>query len=268
MSKRAAIEAALCQMSSGAETAANLSEAERLIGAAADSGAELVCLPEMFACMGADPAAKQAAAEEPGSGPVQDFLAEQSARRGVYLAAGSLLIKGRKLPLNRSILYGPDGSVLGHYDKIHLFRFSAPTREYDETKEYEAGKQVVALATPLGRIGLSVCYDLRFPELYRQLGSCDVTLVPAAFTRTTGRDHWQVLLRARAIENQCFVLAAAQCGEHAGGLRTWGRSQAIDPWGKVIAELEGEPGVLRARLDLAALAAVRDKLPVEASRAL
>lgn len=257
----ATIEAALCQMNSGAEPGPNLEQAEQLIAAAAAGGAELACLPETFACMGAEPAAKRALAEKPGAGPVQDFVAAQARRHRIHVAAGSLLVKGRRLPRNRSILYGPRGEALGHYDKINLFRFRSPRRAYDEAKEYEAGRRPRALDTPLGRIGLTICYDLRFGGLYRSLGRLDVALVPSAFTRPTGRAHWRVLLRARAIENQCFVLAAAQCGRHPGGLATWGHSLAVDPWGRVLGELAGAPGVLRVSLPRAALAEARALLP-------
>lgn len=261
-------KAALCQMCSGEDVGANLKSARALLDEAAARGASLACLPELFPCMGADVKAKERAAEEPGKGPVQDFLSETSREFGIRIAAGSILVRGKSKLLNRSLLYDDQGRAVASYDKIHLFRYRGPDREYDESAEYEAGSGTVFADTDLGRVGLSVCYDLRFPELYRALGGAAVILVPSAFTRSTGKAHWELLVRTRAVENQCYVLAAAQCGEHPGGIRTWGHSLAADPWGQVVAALDDEPGVAVVDVDPGLVESCRTRLPALDNRVL
>lgn len=185
------VKAALCQLNSDANPPANIARCEQLIGDAAAAGAQLICLPELFNCLCTDPAAKLAAAEFPGRGPTHEFLAAQAAIHGIYLAGGSFAVRGRKKLRNRSLLYGPDGKLIAKYDKIHLFHFQAPDRLYDESELYEPGKQVICHDTILGKIGLSICYDLRFPELYRKLKSPDIVLAPSALpgkpARPTGK---------------------------------------------------------------------------------
>lgn len=264
----APFKAALCQMSSGEDVAANLEAARALLDEAAARGAALACLPELFPCMGADIKAKERAAEDPGEGPVQDFLAETAREFGIHIAAGSILVRGESKLLNRSLLYDDQGRAVATYDKIHLFRYKGPDREYDESADYEAGSGTVFADTDLGRIGLSVCYDLRFPELYRTLGGAGIILVPSAFTRSTGKAHWELLVRARAVENQCYVLAAAQCGDHPGGIRTWGHSLAADPWGQAVAAMDEEPGVAVAEIDPGLVESCRSRLPALDNRVL
>lgn len=261
---------ALCQMNSGDDPAANLADAVAMIEQAAAAGAKLACLPELFTSMSADPAVKRANAEQPGDGPAQKRLAELAAQLGIHIAAGSIpiAVDGEDRINNRSLLFGPAGEPLAAYDKIHLFRYQAPDREYDESLEYLPGSDPVHCDTGLGRIGLSVCYDIRFPELYRSLQEPDLMLVPSAFTRSTGKAHWEILLRARAIENQCYVVAAAQCGSHPGGIRTWGHSMVVNPWGEAVVREEDESGVLFAEVSAAAIADCRMRLPALANRAL
>ena len=260
--------AALCQMSSSDDVSANIERAYALLTLAADLGARLACLPELFSCLCADSEAKKAAAEDEGAGPVQEFLSSVARELGIYVAGGSILVRGKTKLLNRSLLYDDKGDLVRAYDKIHLFRYKAPDREYDESLEYEAGTSPASADTELGRIGLTVCYDLRFPELYRMLEKPDIILVPSAFTRSTGKAHWELLTRARAIENQCYVLAAAQCGEHPGGISTWGHSMIVDPWGKVVAELGEEPGVAVTTIDRGVVSSCRERLPALDNRML
>ena len=278
------MKTAAVQMISRPEWPANREAAARLVAQAADAGARLVALPEYFCLLGRRDSDKLALAEAPGHGPIQDFLAETALRHGVWLVGGTLPVHAEvpvntEVPgrvLNRCAVYGPDGRAAGHYDKVHLFAFDNGRESYDEGRTLCAGGQPVALDlpatahTPALRIGLSVCYDLRFPELYRALMAppCDLLLVPAAFTHTTGQAHWEVLLRARAIENQCYVLAPAQGGLHENGRRTWGHSLLIDPWGQVVAVLPEGEGVVMGELDFARIAQVRQQLPALAHRRL
>jgi nitrilase len=272
------MKTAAVQMVSRPDWASNREAAARWVAQAADAGARLVALPEYFCLLGRRDTDKLALAEAPGQGPIQDFLAETALRHGVWLVGGTLPVHadvpGRVL--NRCAVYGPDGRAAGHYDKVHLFAFDNGRESYDEGRTLCAGGQPVALDlpatahTPALRIGLSVCYDLRFPELYRALMTppCDLLLVPAAFTHTTGQAHWEVLLRARAIENQCYVLAPAQGGLHENGRRTWGHSVFIDPWGQVVDVLPEGEGVVMGELDLSRIAQLRQQLPALAHRRL
>ncbi len=198
-----------------------------------------------------------------GCGPIQSFLAGQAKLHGIWLIGGTLPLKASDAShvLNSSLAFDPQGQCVARYDKIHLFGFTRGAEHYDESRTIEPGREVVSFEAPCGRVGLSVCYDLRFPELYRRMGSPNLIVVPAAFTETTGRAHWEVLLRARAIENQCYVLASGQGGEHPSGRRTFGHSMLIDPWGEIVSSLETGPGVAVGDLDPARILAVRESLP-------
>ncbi|HET7130992.1 MAG TPA: carbon-nitrogen hydrolase family protein, partial [Gammaproteobacteria bacterium] len=248
-------------------------EAERLIRAAAEQGAELVVLPENFSFLGATDAERQAAVEPWGDGPAQRFLAEAAERHGVWLVGGTVPIRDAgERASSRSLLVAPDGRVAAHYDKIHLFDVDASAgasgsrapEPYKESASTLAGERVVSAATPLGRIGLTVCYDIRFPALFHRLSvlGVDVLVVPAAFTVPTGQVHWQPLLQARAIESLVYVVAAGQCGEHAGGRKTYGHSMVIGPWGEILGELGDGPGVLCVDLDMIRLNQLRESFPV------
>ena len=250
----------------------NLEAAARLIAQAAQCGAELVALPEYFCLMGHRDDDKLRIAEAPGAGPIQAFLSAQAKAHGVWLIGGTLPLRTTmpQRARNACCVYAPDGELAARYDKVHLFRYDNGRESYDEARVLEAGHAAVAVQAGPLRIGLSVCYDLRFPELYRQLCAppCDLLSVPAAFTHTTGRDHWEMLLRARAVENQCYVIAPAQGGTHENGRRTWGHSMVVDPWGEVLAvQAEGE-GVVLAELDQARLVSVRQQLPALEHRRL
>jgi len=250
----------------------NLETAARLIGQAALDGAELVALPEYFCMMGQRDGDKLAIAETPGRGPIQEFLAAQARQHSLWLIGGTLPMQtatpGRVH--NACCVYAPDGALAARYDKIHLFRYDNGRESYDEARVLDAGSRLMALQAGPVRVGLSVCYDLRFPELYRQLCTppCDLLSVPSAFTYTTGRAHWELLLRARAVENQCYVIAAAQGGRHESGRRTWGHSMVVDPWGEVLAVLPEGEGVVLADIDANRLASVRQQLPALAHRRL
>lgn len=259
---------AAVQMTSGRDVARNLAEASRLVAQAAAEGAELVVLPENFSFLGADDAERLAAAEAPGDGPAQEFLARAASAHGLWLVGGTIPIRVRnERARSRSMLWAPDGRCVASYDKIHLFDVAIPGREsesYRESATTAPGTEVVVADTPLGRIGMTVCYDLRFPALFHRLGvlGMDILVLPAAFTVPTGRVHWRPLLQARAIESLVYVVAAGQWGEHAGGRRTHGHSLVVGPWGEVLAELESGPGVVAAEVDMIELRQLRDKFPV------
>lgn len=274
------MKAAVVQMVSGTTIATNLRRAEALLEEAAAQRATLAVLPEYFCLMGRTDHDKIDAREAPGHGPIQDFLAATARRLGLWIAAGTVPLQtpepGRVF--NTTWVYAPDGSSIARYDKIHLFAFDRGTEHYDEAASIVPGTAPQAFTLPdaaatdgLGwRIGLSICYDLRFPELYRALSAvpCDAMLVPAAFTHTTGKAHWEVLLRARAIENQCYVLASAQGGTHENGRRTFGHSMIVDPWGEALAVLDEGEGVICAELSAARLREVREQLPALRHRRL
>ena len=275
---RRTVRVAAVQMVSGASVSANLDAAGRLVAEATDAGAGLVALPEYFCLMGRKDTDKVDAREAIGHGPVQDFLRETAVRHRVWLVGGTLpvAIDGVDHRIrNTTLVFAPDGTVAARYDKIHLFGFRKGDEHYDESRTIEAGTRPVAFdATPDDqplRVGLSVCYDLRFPELYRELGASaapDLVIVPSAFTYTTGSAHWEILLRARAIENQCYVLAPAQGGRHENGRRTWGQSLLIDPWGAIVAQREEGEGVVVGAVDFERLAEVRNDLPALRHRVL
>jgi deaminated glutathione amidase len=251
----------------------NLDAAARLIADAAGQGAELVALPEYFCLMGRRDTDKLVIAENPGAGPIQAFLAAQAKQHGLWLVGGTLPIRAEAAAdrvRNACCVFAPDGALAARYDKVHLFRFETERESYDEARVLEAGSAPVAVQAGPLRVGLSICYDLRFPELYRALGTppCDLLSVPSAFTYTTGRAHWELLLRARAVENQCYVIAAAQGGTHENGRRTWGHSMIVDPWGEVLAVRPEGEGVVVAEVDAARLVQVRRQLPALAHRRL
>jgi deaminated glutathione amidase len=261
---------AAVQMVSTPVVAENMETAARLIAEAAAAGATLVTLPEYWPIMGLRDADKVAQAEQPGSGPIQDFMAQAAREHGIWLVGGTLPLVSPEAGkvLNTTLVYDPRGNVASRYDKIHLFGFTRGAESYNESATIVPGASVGSFEAPFGRVGLSVCYDLRFPELYRAMGECALIVVPAAFTHTTGMAHWDVLLRARAIENQCYVLAAAQGGTHRNGRRTFGHSMLIDPWGEVKALLREGEGVVSGELDPAYLAKVRESLPALRHRKL
>lgn len=262
---------AAVQTVSGGDVAANLRAIEPLIVEAVRDGAKLVVLPEYFGIFGARATDKVAAREPEGEGVQQAFLARVARECGVWLVGGTLPIAIADPERVRAacLVFAPDGRRAARYDKMHLFAFSQGDEHYDECKTLEPGNKPVAFDAPCGRVGLSVCYDLRFPELYRSLGELTLIVLPSAFTAVTGAAHWHVLLKARAIENQCYVLAAAQGGRHPGGRRTYGHSILIDPWGVVLAERDQEgPGVVSGVIDPERLSQVRRDLPAWQHRSL
>jgi predicted amidohydrolase len=268
------MKVAALQMVSAPDLERNLTAAQTLLEQAAASGAELAVLPEYFCFMGQHDRDKLALAEALGHGRVQDFLAGLAQRLGLWIVGGTLPLATEDPGhvANASLVWNPQGEPVARYDKIHLFRFDNGRERYDEAEVLRAGDQPVAFTLTdrsgqAWRVGLSVCYDLRFAELYRRLAA-DLLLVPAAFTHTTGQAHWEVLLRARAIENQAFVLASAQGGEHPNGRRTWGQSLVIDPWGQVLAQRAEGPGVVLADIDHITLQRVRQQLPALQHRRL
>jgi deaminated glutathione amidase len=256
---------AALQMVSTPSVERNLDAASTLVERAAAEGAELAVLPEYFCFMGKSDRDKLAIAEPFGSGPIQRALADAARRSRVWLVGGTLPLASDEdgRVMNANLVFSPQGECVARYDKIHLFRYDSGKEHYDEGRTLKAGSTPVAFAAASWRVGLSVCYDLRFPELYRALmrPPCDLICVPSAFTYPTGLAHWEVLLRARAIENQCYVVAAAQGGHHENGRRTFGHSVVIDPWGEVVAVLAEGAGIVTAELKRERLAEVRTQLP-------
>ncbi|MEW6695155.1 2-oxoglutaramate amidase [Tepidimonas thermarum] len=268
------MKVAAIQMVSGVSLERNLAQAYALLDQARHAGAELAVLPEYFCFMGERDADKLLIAETPGLGKVQDFLADAARELGLWIVGGTvpLATDDPQHAANASLVYDPAGRCVARYDKIHLFRFHDGRQGYDEAAVLRPGDAPVAAAVTdraglTWRVGLSVCYDLRFPELYRLLAA-DVLVVPAAFTYVTGQAHWEVLLRARAIENQAYVIASAQGGQHENGRQTWGQSMVIDPWGQVLAQQATGPGVVVAELDRAHQQEVRRRLPALEHRRL
>ena len=261
---------AAVQMVSGPDIAQNLRDADRLVAEAAARGARLVALPEYFPLISGDETDKVRAREKEGEGPLQDFLRETALRHKVWLVGGSIPLEASvpEKVRNSCLVFDDVGRRVARYDKIHLFGFRRGTEQYDESRTIEAGGEAVAFDSPVGRVGLSICYDLRFPELYRSMGPVDLLVVPAAFTHTTGQAHWELLLRARAVENLCYVLASAQGGTHPSGRRTWGDSMVVDPWGAVLERLAQGPGVVTAEIDPTRIAELRASLPALAHRKL
>ena len=261
---------AAIQMVSAASVERNIERAEYWIAEAAKQGAQLVVLPEYFCLMGRKETDKLSVAETEGVGPIQDFLSDAARHHHIYLSAGSLPLvspdAGRVF--NTQLVYNPWGEQIARYDKIHLFSFSRGEESYDESRAILAGENMSRVRTPDITLGLSICYDLRFPELYRAMGPVDLILVPSAFTYTTGKAHWEILLRARAIENQCYVLAPAQGGHHENGRRTWGHSMLIDPWGDIVEVLPEHEGIVSGTIEPNRLREVRQSLPALSHRTL
>ena len=271
------MKVAAIQMVSELTRDANLASARALLEQAAAAGAELAVLPEYFCLMGARDTDKLALRETPGTGAVQDFLAAAARDLGLWIVGGTLPMHSGEHAhvFNTSLAYSPAGECVARYDKIHLFFFDNGHERYDERRVITPGTAPVLFDLPSRdghrwRIGLSVCYDLRFPELYRALArqGADLLLVPSAFTHTTGAAHWEVLLRARAIENLAWVVASAQGGTHENGRRTWGQSLVVDPWGTVVAQQASEPGVVLYDIDAAKTADCRSQLPALSHRVL
>ena len=261
---------AAVQMVSTPDPAENRQTAARLVREAAAAGARVVVLPEYWAILGRKETDKVDQAEPFGDGPLQGFMSAMAKECGIWLLGGTVPLVSAEpgKVLNTLLAYGPSGELVARYDKIHLFGFTRGDESFDESRTIVPGGEVAVLETPFARIGLSICYDLRFPELYRAMGHCDLIVLPAAFTYTTGRAHWEVLLRARAIENQCFVLAAAQGGQHPNGRRTWGHSMLIDPWGDIRVQLPEGEGVVAGEVDANGIADVRASLPALRHRTL
>ncbi|GAB3473814.1 carbon-nitrogen hydrolase family protein [Massilia terrae] len=254
---------AAVQMVSTPDVNQNIATCARLVAQAAAGGAQLVTLPEYWPIMGLRDTDKVAHAEALDDGPIQRFMAQAAREHGIWLIGGTLPLTSPEdgKVLNTTLVYDPQGRRVARYDKIHLFGFTRGSESYNESATIVPGAAVGSFEAPFGRVGLSVCYDLRFPELYRAMGECALIVVPAAFTHTTGMAHWEVLLRARAIENQCYVLASAQGGTHQNGRRTFGHSMLVDPWGEVKALLREGEGVVSGEIDPAVLAGVRESLP-------
>jgi nitrilase len=270
---------AALQMVSGIELDANLAQARHLLEQVAAQGAELAVLPEYFCLMGQRDGDKLLIREQPGHGPMQDFLAQAAQDLGLWIVGGTLPLDAGEPQedaprvFNSSLVYNPQGTCVARYDKIHLFRYDNGRERYDEARSLRPGSQPVSFELPSRdghrwRIGLSVCYDLRFPELYRAYAGADLLLVPSAFTHVTGQAHWDTLLRARAIENLAYVGAAAQGGLHENGRRTWGHSLLINPWGQVLAQHDEGPGWALADLSAEQLKQWRTQLPALEHRVL
>lgn len=264
---------AAVQFASGTDVNANLAKVAELTAQAAALGAKLVVLPENLAIMGLKDTDKLQYAEPDGGGPIQDFLSKLAADHHVWLVAGTIPIQASPgKAYAASLVYDDQGRRAGRYDKIHLFDVDVPgtLEQYRESATIEPGDQSLVLDTPLGRLGVAVCYDLRFPELFRQMSDqgMDILAVSAAFTAKTGEAHWELLLRARAVENLCYVVASGQGGVHENGRETYGNSMVVDPWGAVLARLGTEPGVAMAEIDLESQRHKRSVFPALAHRRL
>ncbi|MDF9788700.1 carbon-nitrogen hydrolase family protein [Polynucleobacter sphagniphilus] len=270
----AILKIASVQMISTPNLEENLNAAGKLVHLAAQDGAQVVVLPEYFCLLGLKDTDKLAVREVFGKGPIQERLAAIAQANSIYLVAGTIPLEAREANkvLNSTLIFDLSGRCISRYDKIHLFGFQTLTERYQESETIEAGNQPGLVSLDINgvhwRFGLSVCYDLRFPELYRSMGEVDCHLIPAAFTYTTGKEHWEVLLRARAIENQCYVLASAQGGTHRNGRRTWGHSMLIDPWGAILGDLPEGEGFISGLLSKEKLNEVRSKLPALKHRKL
>jgi nitrilase len=266
----AAFKVAAIQMASGPNVTGNLNEARRLIADAAGKGARLVVLPEFFAIMGMSDRDKVEAREQPGRGEIQSFLSETARRHGIWLVGGSipLAAEAPDKVLNSCLVFDEQGKQVARYDKIHLFSLELGNERYDEARTIEPGNQVVVVDSPFGRIGLAVCYDLRFPELFRAMKEVDIIVLPSAFTEITGKMHWEVLVRARAVENLAYVIAAAQGGYHVSGRETHGHSMIVGPWGRVLDRLPRGSGVVIAEANPSYQASLRASLPALTHRVL
>ena len=257
------VKVAGIQMASSPQVSSNLIEAERLIAIAVKQGAKIVVLPEYFCMMGFKETDKVKVREKEGEGPIQHFLAKMAKEYKIWLIGGTVPLTSNfpKKVRNSCLVYNDKGVQVARYDKIHLFGLDLGTEHYHEENTIESGDSVVVVDTPYGKIGLSICYDLRFPELYRAMGEVDILVVPSAFTETTGKAHWECLLRARAIENLCYVIAPAQGGYHLSGRETHGNSMIVDPWGVILDRLPRGSGVVMANLNRDYQASLRNSLP-------
>lgn len=267
-------------MVSSASVDISLKSADELITAAAGESPEAIFLPENFAALASGDPLAIGREELTTSGPIRSFLADAARRANCWIFAGTLPIAARPdgsaVPGDRvraaSLMYDADGSEVARYDKMHMFDVEVEDnqRRYMESATFESGEDIVWIDTPIGRVGLTVCYDIRFPELYRRLftAGCDLVAIPSAFTETTGEAHFELLMRARAVENSCFTVAACQGGAHDSGRRTWGHSMVVDPWGNIVGELDKGEGVLTVELDMEQLATVRRDMPFLAQRKL
>jgi nitrilase len=261
---------AAVQMVSEPALEPNLAAAGELVADAAGQGARLVVLPEWFCLMGRSERDKLALREADGDGPIQSFLARTAAKHRIWLIAGTVPLPARdpEKVRNSCLVYDADGRRVARYDKIHLFGFTDTDREYREAATIEPGDRPVAIDSPFGRIALSICYDVRFPELYRQLAPMDLIVIPSAFTATTGAAHWDLLVRARAVENLAWVIAPAQGGVHPNGRQTHGHTMIVSPWGAAVASLAHGAGVVVADIDPSYQREVRSRLPVLLHRVL
>ena len=263
-----AFKVAAIQMASGPKVEGNLSEARRLIAKAAEQGAKLVVLPEFFAIMGMNEQDKVKVREQPGQGPIQSFLSEMARKHRIWLVGGSIPLAASTPDKVRNslLVYDEAGAQVARYDKIHLFNLTLGNEHYNEASTIEAGDKVVVVDSPFGRIGLAVCYDLRFPELFRAMKDVNIIVLPSAFTATTGKVHWEPLVRARAIENLSYVIAAAQGGYHVSGRETHGHTMIVDPWGRIVDELQRGSGVVIADVNPNYQASLRSSLPALSHR--
>ena len=261
-------EFAAVQMASGPNVNSNLIEAARLIDDAVRATSKLIVLPENFGFLGQNEVDKLAIAEEDGSGPMQDFLAEQAAKHSIWLVGGTVPLKENEDGKVRQVclVFNDRGERVARYDKIHLFdvHIESTGENYNESETIAPGDEICVIDSPFGRLGIAICYDLRFPELFRHMldVGVDIIAVPSAFTAITGRAHWEPLVRARAIENLCYVIAADQGGFHINGRETYGHTMIVDPWGQVLDELDNGSGVVTASLDMEYLKSVRKNFPV------
>ena len=266
---------AAIQMVSTDTVSKNLELAERLIEEAVSKKAKLITLPENFPLMGKRDEDRLAITESYNDGPLQLFLNEQSKRYKIWLLGGTIPLKSNnpEKVFATNLLFNPDGDCIARYDKIHLFDVMLDGRDeesYRESKTFESGNDVVVVKTEIGNIGLSVCYDLRFPEMYRKMHQKNVQIItaPSAFTATTGKAHWETLLRTRAIENLCYLIASNQGGVHANGRKTWGHSMIVDPWGEILAEVTEKTGVAIAKIDINKQINLRKRFPTLTHRKL
>ena len=261
---------AAVQMVSSMQVQANLACAEQLVTKAVQAGAQMVVLPEFFPLIGMREDGALQHAEADGEGPLQDFLRQLAMRHGIWLVGGTVPLRGdsQDKVRNSLLVFNPQGERVLRYDKVHLFSLERGSERYDESAVMEPGREVCSFHTPFGHVGVALCYDLRFPELFRQFAGVDMIVLPAAFTYGTGQAHWEILLRARAIENQCYLIASAQGGRHESGRNTWGQSMIVDPWGEILAQQAQGEGVVMAKCSVLRLQQVRAMLPALNHRVL
>ena len=268
--QKQSFKVAAVQMASGPNVVNNLNEAERLIEKAVEQGARLVVLPEYFPVMGLNDMAKVVVREKPNQGVIQTFLSKTAHKYKIWLVGGSipLVASTPDKVLNSCLVFDEYGEQVARYDKIHLFNLNLGNEQYHEGQTIEPGNKVVVVDSPFGRIGLAICYDLRFPELFRAMGNVDIIVLPSAFTETTGKMHWEVLVRARAVENLAYVVAAAQGGYHLSGRETHGNSMIVDPWGRILDRLPRGSGVVIADVNPSYQSSLRASLPALSHRTL